>query len=346
MFDLKIKLRKDRTGFLHGSDSILESFDNLEALTTQSEGPPKSYWLHWRPTFSSVDALFSHLNEFAELNYVVLRNFDGLLANRTDQSSDVDILVNDFYLFKRVSGAIGYKHKRQEGAGPALEHGGYKVAGRVSIGGNEVPVDIRFMGDGYYCDAWEKNILASRVKRGNLYVPDQENLFYSLSYHALVHKRCFSERYDQIIRQMAPDIGLDLRPAPSLMDFEQQLWASLDEFMTRKRYQYVRPSELSITLSAGGKRRMGITTQVELDAAAKCLEWHKPLHARHLLLGVVMDEPNNRIAKRLLKVAERRSASLSAPESSALAQLKRFLPVGLKQPLKKLMLWQDRILAR
>src|SRR3989304_4092278 len=106
------------------------------------------------------------------------------MRNKVDHSSDIDILVNEFYLFKRASGAIGYKHKRSNRPGPAYEYGGYKVSGYVAIGGRDVSVDIRFVGDCYYCEQWERDMLSRRVRAGGFFVANNENLFYSLLYHA------------------------------------------------------------------------------------------------------------------------------------------------------------------
>src|SRR5262249_19127991 len=80
VFDLKTKLRGGRKSFLHGSGSIQECLDNLEAMSIYAEGVPKSYWDRWRPRFVSVADFFNHLNNTAGLAYVVLRNFDGLIG--------------------------------------------------------------------------------------------------------------------------------------------------------------------------------------------------------------------------------------------------------------------------
>jgi predicted Ser/Thr protein kinase len=338
VFDLKMKLRCGRTGFLHGSDSIQECFDNLEALTIRPEGLPKSYWLCWRPTFASVPEFFEHLNGVAGLDYLVLRNFDGLVRDQADQSSDIDILVNDFYLFKRASGAIGYKHKSVKRRGPALEYGGYKVAGYVAIGGHEISADIRFVGDGYYCEQWERDMLARRVRLGGMFVPDTENLFYSLLYHALVHKRRVSNQYRQVLGEMASSVGLDGK----LAEFDHRLWALLDGFMRDKGYEYVRPRELSICLSTEAKRRMGIGTADDLRAAENFLKKRRPLEAIDLLLGILSDEPDNGAGRRLLLTAERQSRGPGAirqfVKSMALTRVGRMLPVAIKHPIKRLML--------
>ena len=343
VFDLKNKLRGDLSSFLHGSDSVQECFDNLEALTIHLQEVPKSYWLRWRPRFSSVSDFFARLNETVGLEYVVLRNFEDLMRNKVDNGADIDLLVNDFYLLKRVSGAIGYKHKRWNRPGPALEYGGYKIAGYVSIGGQEVSVDIRFVGDGYYCEQWEREILSQRVRTGNFFIPNEENLFYSLLYHALVHKRSVSDRYRRALGDMMPRVGL----RGEIADSDERLWKCLDDFMRQKRYVYIRPDEVSIPLSASARGRMGITIEGELRAAMNFMRVGRPYEAINLLQGVLLDDSRNREARRMLAAAQRNvngTKRLGVRKLVRIAErtrLSQILPEVVKGPIKKLvMVWE------
>jgi hypothetical protein len=335
-FDLKTRLRAGRSGFLHGSDSIQECFDNLEALTNYAENVPKSYWLCWRPAFASVAEFFERLDRIEGLEYVVMRNFDGLLRNKLDQSPDIDILVNDYYLFKRVTGAIGYKHKRSIRPGPAHEYGGYKVSGYVSIDGQETSIDIRFVGDGYYCVRWERTMLAKRIRHGGIFIPDTENLFYSLLYHALVHKPSVSEEYRRTLGEMAPAVGIDCR----VVESDEQLWDCLDEFMVRQNYTYDRPKELSIPLSAGGRMRMGITTANEMRTAEDFAKRGQLLEAIDLLRGILLDEPDAPKAKRLLKSAQKRLRGSGRRGSLVrlvrMTRLAKIMPEAVKHPIRRL----------
>jgi predicted Ser/Thr protein kinase len=356
VFDMKAKLRGGRTAFLHGSSSVQECYDNLEALSIYVQDVPKSYWLHWRPSFASVTDFFEQLNTIAGLDYVVLRNFDDLVDGRADQGSDIDILANDFYLFKRSTGAIGYKHKMPTDSlfkrartltgptrdyyrpGPAHEYGGYKVAGLVNIAGQEITVDIRFVGDGYYCEEWERKILAGRVKLGNIWVPDTENLFYSLLYHALVHKPRLSNRYRRMLGEMAPTVGMDGQIAES----DGQLWACLDQFMLVNRYTYDRPSELAISLSAAARKRMGITTEKDLQNARAFATRGQLLEAIDLAQGILWNESENVQAKRLVQAVERALSGLRAYATlvrlARVTRLGNSLPNSMKHSIKNLVL--------
>ena len=333
VFDLKTRLRAGREGFLHGSDTIQECFDNLEALTIYAENVPKSYWLRWRPRFDSVLALFESLNSVETLQYVVLRNFDDLLRNKSDPHSDIDILVSDYYLFKRLTGAIGYKHKRAVRPGPAREYGGYKVSAHVSINGKEASVDIRSIGDGYYCERWERALLVRRIRCGSIFIPDNENLFYSLLYHALVHKRCVSNQYRRTLREMAPALGIH----PNVTQSDKQLWDCLDQFMVRQGYTYDRPSELSIPLSSGARVRMGIKEADEFRSASDFAAQGQTLQAVDLLRGILLEKPDHFEAKRLLRRLETAYGPIANLVSLARkTRLTRLLPETLKNPIRKL----------
>jgi hypothetical protein len=55
--------------------------------------------------------------------------------------------------------------------------------------------DLRYVGDGYYDVTMERAMLTNRVVCRNFFVPNPEDLLYSLLYHALVHKPTISSNY-------------------------------------------------------------------------------------------------------------------------------------------------------
>ena len=74
-----------------------------------------------------------------------MRNFDNYPDKvNLDEHADIDILTNNYFLFKAISGGKSRK-------GPMVEDGGYKVCNKVRINNVEVDVDVRHMGDNYYC---------------------------------------------------------------------------------------------------------------------------------------------------------------------------------------------------
>ena len=292
MFDTLQKLRKGRTSFLHGSDNTQEAYDNLESLTFYKTNVPVCYWETWRPKFSSLQSLFETLNKTPGLEYVVMRNFENLsVKGRPDPNNDIDFLVNDYYLFKKVSGAIGYKHKasaRYRNRGQAYEYGGYKVAGKVSIEGIEIPVDIRFIGDCYYDSKWQIEILKKRVISTGFFVPDTINLTYSLMYHALVHKRFVTAKYRLMLAELMKKINI-YNNADEVSD--KYMWGVLDSFLDCKGYKYVRPMELSIRFNA--RSRAGITIKEDFYLLKSKMRNRKYSEARHVADLIINDTKFN-----------------------------------------------------
>lgn len=323
-YELKKILRKNRSSYFHASDSIQESYDNLESLTFNVHRVPIRYWEAWRPKFSTLEVFFEQLNRTDGLEYVVLRNFENFPGQATlAEHPDIDILVNDYYLFKRVTGGIGYKHKlpnSSHSSGPAYEYGGYKVANKVMIGGQDLTVDVRFVGDDYYDAKWQLSILRNRVRRGCFFVPDSTNLFYSLLYHALVHKRRLSEDYRDRLTRMACDLR-DVE-VEKVQYNEREFWALLDTYMGKAGYRYVRPRELNIPFNA--RERAGLRIDTDLTEAREMLSSGRFREACHLLRQVLADEPRNGTALELLAKTERQLRK-AASAGTYVRRLKVFL---------------------
>ncbi|MBX2866358.1 hypothetical protein KTR10_00125 [Candidatus Kaiserbacteria bacterium] len=316
-FDNLQELRAGRTSFIHGSDNTQESYENLKTLSLYTENIPVCYWEHWRPKFTSFEHFFETLNT-TNLSYVVLRNFD-TLPEDTDygKKNDIDMLVEDYYLFKRITGALSYKHKRPKAhkrGGPAVEYGGYKVAGKVSIAGREVSVDVRFVGDNYYPRGWEEEVLKSRRAYKGFFVPDEEHFFYTLLYHTLVHKRNMSDVYRKQLSQMAKERNLCEGTLSGT-----EAWTILDAFMEEKGYTYVRPDELTLPFTA--RDRAGISISEDIQKARQFRASGRFVEASHLLRQILSDEPQNVEARMLLCAVRTR---LFIEEEHRLP-LKRFL---------------------
>lgn len=289
IFDLKQGLRKGRTGFLHGTDTLQEAFDNLEAFSIYEGSAPLCYAESWRPDFADAEAFFEHLNNAPGLDYLVMRNAEeiaDIVAGR--KSGDIDLLVNDYFRFKGAVGAKSFKHKYplwNIKLGPALEYEGYKVAGCVRIGGREITVDIRHLGDGYYDRRWQEKMLDGAVPNGAIRTLDKETQFFALLYHALAHKQTLPEKYRPVLNAQAQQIGAPPPRADQYSDAE--FWELLDHYMQQNGYSYTRCDELSIPF--GARQRLGIAFREELALARAFAVVGKYLHAKDILRNLVDD---------------------------------------------------------
>lgn len=184
-------------------------------------------------TWSSIRELFYVLNQTS--NYVVLRNFECLPDHYTMKDhGDIDLLVDDYDAVSYLTNAKRVFRARS------------RVLNKVNIRNEEVLFDFRFLGDDYFDLGWQKDVLDNRVlSDGGFYRPDPHNYFYSLLYHALVHKKKVSRDYKERLVSLAEGV-------PSV-DFEQDDFGVpskasnvLSGFLESKGYMYTPPLDLSV----------------------------------------------------------------------------------------------------
>jgi len=211
---------------VHATDNIQETRENMECLGLGAY-PSK-------PKFETMDDVFYALNNDADPNfkYVVLRNFDGLPKDvAVDEHFDLDILVSDYYSAKRILDAYSSTGDRYE---DGVDSKG-RIQNKFDVGDSTVQTDIRFVGDGYYDEAFERDILESRVKFNDaVFVPSETNHKFSLMYHALVQKPSMSMTYKT---QMQLFFG-----TTDVQSLKQELTIWLDS----KGYSVTRPKDPSV----------------------------------------------------------------------------------------------------
>lgn len=188
--------------------------------------------------FNSIDEVFSLLNEH-KVVYLVLRNFEELdNENMFIQGHpDIDMLCEDSMTIVRLLGAFSCRKTTPAKYGDGTHY-------YIFIKGKYVSLDLRHMGDDYYCMQWEKDLLQSRESRNNFYVPNQEQLFYSLIYHAIFQKKQFSDEYQQRLNVMANSLYKNQSRLT-----ENELISLLEKFMIRHAYHYVYPEDSCVPLS-------------------------------------------------------------------------------------------------
>lgn len=176
---------------------------------------------------NEIRSLFSKINE--DCSYIVLRNFEGffddiLLPGHEDidflcgSSKDRDKIIKAFQAVTRAGYDDGYHY--------FWDYNGIKIT-----------LDLRIVGDGYYDKKWQKNMLKSRKydDRG-FFVPDDENYYYSLIYHALYQKEAFPEDYFQKLKLLKPTSN------SSASDYENDLI----DFMVKNDYYCYQTKDISV----------------------------------------------------------------------------------------------------
>jgi hypothetical protein len=213
MFDAKREFRgmTDHRMVVHSTETSEEATRDLYMLMGVS---PEEYLQHhpaawagatehcardvtgakdWPSLRDAFDAL-NHL-----VSYVVLRNFEGLPESHVvGEHDDVDLLVEDYQEAIRILNA-------RPVLGLVPQWGGRF---HVSVSGRQILFDIRFVGDDYFDEQWQKEILERRrFSESRIFVPCDRDYFETLAYHAVAHKRELSHDYSVRLTAMAASQG-------------------------------------------------------------------------------------------------------------------------------------------
>ncbi|MDX9868555.1 MAG: hypothetical protein RBT78_11575 [Kiritimatiellia bacterium] len=180
----------------------------------------------WR----SLEHLFTILNE--TVPYVVMRNFETLLSPQAAPSDheDIDLMVSSRELFVAITGA-----RRMSGKPTHVGH-------LLRVGERVVKLDLREPDDGYYAPALARDMIArGEVRDGVIRVPCAEDHFYTLLYHALIHKQAVAPDYRAFFPDAAPGLGLAGFAERYAREGDACLKALLAEWLCRNGYPYCRP---------------------------------------------------------------------------------------------------------
>ncbi len=247
-FETKHLIRKGKLGVIHASNNSEEAFQNAEVLGRFTRKFPVPLFNKQRPSFENFVELFEELDK-KNVDYVVLRNWEPLPAKyQVDEHGDIDILVNDYSYAKKVMGGRAYKHKLHKEDprfGFDVEMEGWKVANHVLVGGREIEFDIRYLGDGYYPVKWQEEMLRNPSKHIDIKVLNAENHFYSLLYHALLHKKTISKTYVEKFKTVASEL-LNLNLTNEQAIDVKFLWSLLEIFLNERKYKPTVPLEKNI----------------------------------------------------------------------------------------------------
>jgi hypothetical protein len=260
MFDRKILFRSWDGGrnTVHCTNNVAEATEDLEKLLGMDykkmqlpktwDGEIRSYKRNVVDPdvgWESIEEMFNVLHE--TVGYLVLRNFEGLPEEYTvGNHGDIDILVADLKNAVEITGAY---------------HVGNVVHYGVKIKGEEVRFDFRHLGDNYYSQKWEQDLLDRAVKDiptltlvgthemveigGGFMRPNNKDYFYSLLYHAVIQKPDIKADYIPRLIALAKSIGLDGFDKKTLQN-RAFLIKFLTTYMESHGYYYVKPSDPTV----------------------------------------------------------------------------------------------------
>ena len=212
--------------------------------------------------WESIHHLFYVLN--ASTKYLVLRNFECLPDKyNMENHGDIDLLVENYNNIKHITNSKEvFKSK-------------FRVQNIVKIRGESLLFDYRFIGDDYFDSNWQKRMLANRIfdRRGFFRVND-EDYFYSLLYHAFIHKSEISFDYKLRLSKLLKNINLSRINKRDIHD-EKTLFETLLKYLKKNNFEMKEPRDFSVffnpfyTKKKMSKRKFFLKAMNRLNRALK-----------------------------------------------------------------------------
>ncbi|MGN0428161.1 MAG: hypothetical protein ACI4F0_10195 [Agathobacter sp.] len=178
--------------------------------------------------WNSIQDVFKCIEE-AKCNYVVLRSAEEIFDDEKYlfEGHDIDILCEQSDVNKLVDAM-------------RLERTIHCSSYILNVANRNISIDITSPGSGEYDSLWEQHILIRRIvfKDSLCHTPSDEDYFYTLLYHSLVHKKQFPERYRERIRKLAHKLGMKLKFEPDNSSISKYYYTILlKKFMKKKGYE-------------------------------------------------------------------------------------------------------------
>lgn len=207
--DLTLLLDKNIKDFLK-ENSLEKDNGNIQKIKKDLFG--NKQW-------NKVSDMFYALNNCT--NYAILRNYEALPNEIYENDhNDIDLICDSL---EDVAYVLNAK--------PTCEET-YRVQYQAQVEGRIAYFDLRHIGDNYYYEELEKNILKERTyNEKGFYTLSKENYFYTLLYHALIHKNEFKIDYKEKLMKM---------------QIEEVEMEALKKWMIKKEYIIVVPNDKTV----------------------------------------------------------------------------------------------------
>ncbi len=219
--------------------------------------------------YNSIEDFFSALKAEG-INYLVLRNYENLLKPEiyVDGHGDIDLLCDNSREIVELVNAQPkpVRHSRLTDDG---------IHYLIYVSDQPVQLDLRQVGDGYYCTKWEKDLLERRVMKDGFYVMADEDYFFTLAYHAILQKRSLSREYFIRLCHMADDLDLSIKEYS-----ESGLLHLLENHMRERGYRftyshdYMVPNRFHVVDSKLIDRNLSLWWKhCRFDMKVKAIQW-------------------------------------------------------------------------
>ncbi len=180
-----------------------------------------------KKSFRCIEDFFKLLDTVGA-NYLVLRNFENLLEPEfyVNGHADIDLLCDDSRKIIELEGVLPLHPKSQRLKGDGIHY-------CISVNGQFVSLDLREVGDGYYCEKWERELLELKIRKDCFYVMNEINYFFTLAYHAILQKRQFSYEYKLRLCEMADKLDIKIENAS-----ENSFLVAIERYMRYNGYVF------------------------------------------------------------------------------------------------------------
>ena len=172
--------------------------------------------------WNSLSELFEILNK--STNWLILRNFEELKdTHEFQKGDDIDILCEDLEYFTAIMNA-----KRRYGG---------RCSYYVTVNNQNIPLDIRFVGDKYIDPLWAYDMLKTKDFYNYIPVPSKYNYFFSLLYHSKLQKKSVKQIYIKRLDDLGSQINFKNLPKEFVLN--DILCAEiLNSFLHSNSYRY------------------------------------------------------------------------------------------------------------
>jgi len=183
--------------------------------------------------WKSFTELFAVLN--VSSNYLVMRNFEELPDEFFESGEkDLDILCDRLFRFAAAANATR--------RGRPDKHSAYAI----HVAEKDIPIDARYVGDGYYDELWQSTMLARKEQHKDLvYIPRTDDHFFSLLYHAKIQKFHVKDKYLPRLSGLARQIGLGWVNDEWILNDEKAADLLLG-YLRSNGYRYVEPKDQGV----------------------------------------------------------------------------------------------------
>ena len=136
--------------------------------------------------YNNITEVFDLLNH-NNISYLVLRNYENLLEPEMyiDGHGDVDLLCADSQEIVRVLDAQTNRKDQWPYRGDGIHY-------YIFVAGERVSLDLRYVGDDYYCKEWEEYLLRNRIVHNGFYVMDEKSYFFGKNFFEIFISHCIA----------------------------------------------------------------------------------------------------------------------------------------------------------